>query len=224
MCSMSHKLKKYRTPAHRSVPLVRSSPCVIAPSRSPYFGHFAKALQNVSKVRCSLVWAIMDSSVETLAALTVRRRFLQVCGESAVRRRFRVFAARAQRAVVFACLRRECSAQALSRVCGESAARSRFRVFAARAQCAGVFACLRRERSAQSFSRVCGGSAVRRRFRVFAARAQRAVVFVCLRRECGAQALFASLRRERSAQVFSHLRAYLPPFVNGVPGNTGSLK
>ena len=58
----------------------------------------------------------------------------------------------------------------------------------------------------------------------FAARAQRAVVFVCLRRECGAQALFASLRRERSAQVFSHLRAYLPPFVNGVPGNTGSLK
>ena len=96
--------------------------------------------------------------------------------------------------------------------------------FAAGAQCAGVFACLRRERSAQAFSRVCGGSAVRRRFRVFAARAQRAVVFVCLRRECGAQALFASLRRERSAQAFSHLRGYLPPFVNGVPGNTGSLK
>ena len=58
----------------------------------------------------------------------------------------------------------------------------------------------------------------------FAARAQCAGVFACLRRECGAQALFASLRRERSAQVFSHLRAYLPPFVNGVPGNTGSLK
>ena len=96
--------------------------------------------------------------------------------------------------------------------------------FAAGAQCAGVFASLRRERSAQSFSCVCGGSAVRRRFRVFAARAQRAVVFVCLRRECSAHALFASLRRERSAQVFSHLRAYLPPFVNGVPGNTGSLK
>ena len=74
------------------------------------------------------------------------------------------------------------------------------------------------------FLQVCGGSAVRRRFRVFAARAQRAVVFVCLRRECSAHALFASLRRERSAQVFSHLRAYLPPFVNGVPGNTGSLK
>lgn len=61
-------------------------------------------------------------------------------------------------------------------------------------------------------------------FRVFAARAQRAGVFASLRRECGAQTLFASLQRERSAQVFSHLRAYLPPFVNGVPGNTGSLK
>ena len=83
--------------------------------------------------------------------------------------------------------------------------------FAAGAQCAGVFASLRREHSAQAFSRLCGGSAVRSRFRVFAAGAQCAVVFVCL-------------RRERSAQAFSHLRAYLPPFVNGVPGNTGSLK
>ena len=63
-----------KAPVHRRVPLVRSSPCVIAPSRSPYFGHFAKALQNVSKVRCSLVWAIMDSSAETRAALAVRRR------------------------------------------------------------------------------------------------------------------------------------------------------
>lgn len=92
MCSVSHKLKKYRTPAHRRVPLVRSSPCVIAPSRSPYFGHFAKALQNVSKVRCSLVWAIMDSSAETLTAPAVRRRFLQVCGESAAHRYFRIYA------------------------------------------------------------------------------------------------------------------------------------
>ena len=112
---------------------------------------------------------------------------------------FRVFAARAQCAVVFACLRREHSAQAFSRVCGESAARRRFRVFAAGVQCAGAF-------------------------RKFAARAQCAGVFASLRRECSAQALFACLRRERSAQVFSHLRAYLPPFVNGVPGNTGSLK
>ena len=71
-CAPAANLQK--TPAHRRVPLVRSSPCVIAPSRSPYFGHFAKALQNVSKVRCSLVWAIMNSSAETLAALAARRR------------------------------------------------------------------------------------------------------------------------------------------------------
>ena len=71
-CAPAANLQK--APAHRRVPFVRSSPCVIAPSRSPYFGHFAKALQNVSKVRCSLVWAIMNSSAETLAALAVRRR------------------------------------------------------------------------------------------------------------------------------------------------------
>lgn len=71
-CALAANLQK--APAHRRVPFVRSSPCVIAPSRSPYFGHFAKALQNVSKVRCSLVWAIMNSSAETLAALAVRRR------------------------------------------------------------------------------------------------------------------------------------------------------
>ena len=71
-CAPAANLQK--APAHRRVPFVRSSPCVIAPSRSPYFGHFAKALQNVSKVRCSLVWAIMDSSAETRAALAVRRR------------------------------------------------------------------------------------------------------------------------------------------------------
>ena len=70
-CAPAANLQK--APAHRRVPFVRSSPCVIAPSRSPYFGHFAKALQNVSKVRCSLVWAIMNSSAETLAALAVRR-------------------------------------------------------------------------------------------------------------------------------------------------------
>ena len=70
-CALAANLQK--APAHRRVPFVRSSPCVIAPSRSPYFGHFAKALQNVSKVRCSLVWAIMKSSAETLAALAVRR-------------------------------------------------------------------------------------------------------------------------------------------------------
>ena len=70
-CALAANLQK--APAHRRVPFVRSSPCVIAPSRSPYFGHFAKALQNVSKVRCSLVWAIMNSSAETLAALAVRR-------------------------------------------------------------------------------------------------------------------------------------------------------
>ena len=71
-CALAANLQK--APAHRRVPFVRSSPCVIAPSRSPYFGHFAKALQNVSKVRCSLVWAIMNSSAETLAVLAVRRR------------------------------------------------------------------------------------------------------------------------------------------------------
>ena len=70
-CAPAANLQK--APAHRRVPFVRSSPCVIAPSRSPYFGHFAKVLQNVSKVRCSLVWAIMNSSAETLAALAVRR-------------------------------------------------------------------------------------------------------------------------------------------------------
>ena len=72
-CALRSRRKHAKTPAHRRVPFVRSSPCVIAPSRSPYFGHFAKALQNVSKVRCSLVWAIMNSSAETLAALAVRR-------------------------------------------------------------------------------------------------------------------------------------------------------
>lgn len=71
-CALAANLQK--APAHRRVPFVRSSPCVIAPSRSPYFGHFAKALQNVSKVRCSLVWAIMNSSAETLAVLAARRR------------------------------------------------------------------------------------------------------------------------------------------------------
>lgn len=71
-CAPAANLQK--APAHRRVPFVRSSPCVIAPSRSPYFGHFAKVLQNVSKVRCSLVWAIMNSSAETLAVLAVRRR------------------------------------------------------------------------------------------------------------------------------------------------------
>ena len=71
-CALAANTRK--APAHRRVPFVRSSPCVIAPSRSPYFGHFAKALQNVSKVRCSLVWAIMNSSAETLAVLAVRRR------------------------------------------------------------------------------------------------------------------------------------------------------
>lgn len=72
-CALRSRRKHAKTPAHRRVPFVKSSPCVIAPSRSPYFGHFAKALQNVSKVRCSLVWAIMNSSAETLAALAVRR-------------------------------------------------------------------------------------------------------------------------------------------------------
>ena len=72
-CALCSRRKHAKTPAHRRVPFVKSSPCVIAPSRSPYFGHFAKALQNVSKVRCSLVWAIMNSSAETLAALAVRR-------------------------------------------------------------------------------------------------------------------------------------------------------
>ena len=74
------------------------------------------------------------------------------------------FAARAQCAGVFACLRRERSAQSFSCVYCGSAVRRRFRVFAAGVQCAGAFACLRRERSAQAFSRLCGGSAVRRRF------------------------------------------------------------
>ena len=73
-CAPAANLQK--APAHRRVPFVRSSPCVIAPSRSPYFGHFAKALQNVSKVRCSLVWAIMNSSAETLAVLATHRHFV----------------------------------------------------------------------------------------------------------------------------------------------------
>ena len=42
--------------------------------------------------------------------------FSRVCGESAARSRFRVFAAGVQCAGAFACLRRERSAQALSRV------------------------------------------------------------------------------------------------------------
>ena len=33
---------------------------MISPSLSPSFGHFAKAAQNVSKARCSLVWEIID--------------------------------------------------------------------------------------------------------------------------------------------------------------------
>ena len=73
-CAPAANLQK--APAHRRVPFVRSSPCVIAPSRSPYFGHFVKVLQNVSKVRCSLVWAIMNSSAETLAALATHRHFV----------------------------------------------------------------------------------------------------------------------------------------------------
>ena len=72
-CALCSRRKLAKSACALQVPFVRSSPCVIAPSRSPYFGHFAKALQNVSKVRCSLVWAIMNSSAETLAALAVRR-------------------------------------------------------------------------------------------------------------------------------------------------------
>ena len=79
-------------------------------------------------------------------------------------------------------------------------------------------------RCAGAFCKFAAGVRCAGAFCKFAARAQCAVVFACLQRERSAQALFASLRRERSAQVFSHLRAYLPPFVNGVPGNTGSLK
>ena len=97
--------------------------------------------------------------------------------------------------------------------------------FAAGAQCAGAFCKFAAGvRCAGAFCKFAAGAQCAGAFCKFAAGAQCAVVFVCLRRECGAQALFASLRRERSAQVFSHLRAYLPPFVNGVPGNTGSLK
>ena len=73
-CALCSRRKLAKSACALQVPFVRSSPCVIAPSRSPYFGHFAKALQNVSKVRCSLVWAIMNSSAETLAVLAVRRR------------------------------------------------------------------------------------------------------------------------------------------------------
>ena len=73
-CALCSRRKLAKSACALQVPFVRSSPCVIAPSRSPYFGHFAKALQNVSEVRCSLVWAIMNSSAETLAVLAVRRR------------------------------------------------------------------------------------------------------------------------------------------------------
>ena len=73
-CALCSRRKLAKSACALQVPFVRSSPCVIAPSRSPYFGHFAKALQNVSKVRCSLVWAIMNSSAETRAVLAVCRR------------------------------------------------------------------------------------------------------------------------------------------------------
>ena len=168
--AMPHKPKKYRKPAHRKCR--EKLPCISRLQAAGIF-HVQHVVESCCTRRKSTErlrtasTASVSAELFMIAQTSEQRTLLTFCsafakcpkygerlgaitqGEDLTNGTLRCagafckFAARAQCAGVFACLRRERSAQAFSCVCGESAVRRRF-------------------------LQVCGESAAHRYFRIYA--------------------------------------------------------